>query len=264
VKLRILTLFSASLAVANAFGQSLFFDDFESYRENSSDYYAAGKFDYDAFEYDFDAGERTPKVVGPKDGVTPYSGNRMLDFRAANQPKTRTLKLGFDSKSDLNPHIQYSFRFLIPTTYQEDQRIFTYIDSANGPGSYAEFKTIANTFTGFGLANIPVALHRDTWNVATIDVNWPKMQAQFMLNGQVIAVENYGTGHGEPPYLVGPFVFGMVQNTDVSDKYSLQSGAPGMFVDDVSVVLVPEVTPFGALLIGFGAIGLVGRRGKAS
>lgn len=184
----------------------------------------------------------------------------MLDFRAANHSGTRRLKLGFDSKSNVHPHIQYSIRFLIPLTYEEDQRIFTYIDSANGPGSYAEFKTKANTFTGFGLADKPVVLKRDTWDIATIDVNWPTMQAQFILNGQVIAVENYDTGHGEPPYLVGPFVLGIVQNTDVSAKYSLQAGAPGMFVDDLRVVAVPEPLGPAALMTGMAIITLRRRR----
>ncbi len=244
----------AVVSVASA--QTLFHDDWESYRPGTQDWQFVGGYSFGDFDLNLEAGETYPTVVeGPKDGVTPYSGNQMYDFRGSAINGGRILRHNLNSKSNVNPIVDLSVRFAVPWSYDVKSLVTFGLRTSGFNGGqtasgFADFDLFNNTFKGFSQQATPFALRRGEWNEARIRVDWKAKKTSIFLNWQLLDTLAFSTGQSQPPFTVEGLSIGVIAKADYSTAYPVDTGIPGMLVDDVRVEAVPEPICVSTLVIG--------------
>ena len=235
--------------------QVLWHDSFESYRPGTNDVYGLYHFDFNQF--DLEAGETRPKVItGPKDGVSPYSGSQMFDFRASALGHGRTMDCYVPpSTSDLHPLVTLSIRFAIPTSYSTDMLVKFESSGKNYLGIPVillggAFDVTANTFTGLGVSNKPVNMLRSAWNEIKLTLDWNKRRSRTELNGVLVAEKVFSFTQLQKPNLIRDLEITVSPRKLYSDQYAPGDGAPGVLIDDIDIVAVPEVSPLFSVGIG--------------
>jgi len=246
-----------TLAVASvASAQTLFHDDWESYRPGTNDVY--GNFSFDLLNFDLEAGETRPNVIaGPKDGLTPFSGNQMFDFRASTLGRGRPA-IGWRSGAygDVYPEVNIGVRFAIPVSYATKIKFsiegIAFAHNGLPVSMGGSFNSVTNEFTGQGVTTA-VSLPRGKWNTVLLKIDWKRKFTFTTLNGVLLAKRSFAT---DPELLrsrVSSVNIGVTPLEIYKDQYPVGDGAPGIFVDDIDVVAVPEPTQ-----LSFVASGLVG------
>jgi len=257
----------AVVSVASA--QTLFHDDWESYRPGTQDWQFVGGYNFGDFDVNLEAGETYPTVVeGPKDGVTPYSGNQMYDFRGSAIKGGRILRHSLNSKSNVNPIVDLSIRFAVPSSYNVKSTLHFLLRSATFNGNQsgsgvADFDLFNNTFAGFAQQTKPFTLGRNIWNELRVRVDWKAKKTSVFLNWQLLDSRTFVTGQSQPPFLIDGFTFGVLANSNYSNQYPVDQGIPGMFVDDIRVEAVPEMQTWVGLAIGICGVGTWRRKNRA-
>lgn len=257
----------AVVSVASA--QTLFHDDWESYRPGTQDWQFVGGYNFGDFDVNLEAGETYPTVIeGPKDGVTPYSGNQMYDFRGSSINGGRYLRHSISSKSTDNAIVDMSIRFNVPRSYELKTSLLLGLNTSSFNGGQtasgsANFDLANNTVKGFAIQPKPLVVPRDAWNEFRMRVDWNAKKTSIYLNWQLIDSKSFVTGQTQPPYRVEQLYFGVTAQEDYSNQYPVDIGIPGMLVDDIRVEAVPEVQSWVCLAIGICGVGAWRRKSRA-
>lgn len=248
----------ATISMSTA--QTLFHDDWEAYRPGTQDWEFVGNYHYGDFDIDLDAGEQYPTVVeGPKDGVAPYSGKQMYDFRGSAIKGGRYLRHSLSSKSTDNPIVDVSIRFNVPSTYVLKTSLLfgvntSLFNGAQSAGGSANFDLANNTMKGFAIQPKPLLVPRDAWNEFRMRVDWKAKKTSIFLNWQLVDSKSFVTGQTQPPYGIEQLYFGVTAQENYSNQYPVETGIPGMFVDDVRFQAVPEPLSWCYLAAGMCAL----------
>jgi uncharacterized protein YbaR (Trm112 family) len=256
----------SALAFASvATAQTLFHDDWESYRPGTQDWQFVGGYNFGDFDVNFEAGETYPTVVeGPKDGVTPYSGNKMYDFRGSAIKGGRILAHSLNSKSTVNPIVDLSIRFAVPSSYSLKTLLYMGLRTQDFFGDTATgtltFDMNKNTVKGFAVQAKPLVLARDTWNEVRVRVDWRAKRTSLFLNWQLLDSHKFSTLESQPPFRVEGLFFGVIAQENYSSQYPVDTGIPAMLVDDVRFEAVPEAGTWVGLSFGLSAIFVARRR----
>lgn len=240
-------------AIARA--QLPFFENFDAMRADSYDWNSQGRLL--AGEFDYGDDEAPPKVRGPRDGVTPYSGNRMFEMRASvYKDRIRTMRPHIDSIfTNIGPSIELSLRFFVPSSYTSSNTIIFGIDGLEIATGRYEFNLESNVFhyrdyTEYNAHQtfaFPIA--RDAWNSFQIRLSGADRKVRTFVNGTALTTRAFTSFFGGP-YTIGPMYFGVVPLQNTSGQHTAFEGAPGYFVDDVKVAVVPEPLTLMGVLAG--------------
>lgn len=244
----------AAVCGANlAHAQLPYFENFDAMRADSFDWASQERLIWSEFEYGPD--ESPSRVRGPRDGVTPFSGNRMFEMRSSvYKGRERTMQIFVNSIfSGTGAGVEMSLRFYVPSSYASTNKIlFEALGSGIRTGRFSfnletntcDFKSYAvnNQSKSFGFV-VP----RDQWNVIRIRTTWADDTIRSYFNGvplvqALFEEEMFGQ--------LGPLRFGVDPLQNTSGTYAPMTGAPGYFVDDVKVTLVPEPSSACVIIAG--------------
>ncbi len=264
MKFKSISIAFCTLAVASITNaQTLFHDDWESYRPGTQDWDAL--YSFGDFDIDLDAGERFPTVVeGPKDGVSPYSGNQMYDFRGSAIKGNRNLRHSLNSNSISHPVVDMAFRFAVPKSYNV-KTILTFglhtslFNGGNSADGIAQIDLFNNTFRRLGAQPQALVVTRDAWNELRVRIDWTSKKTYLYYNWKLMDSRTFVTGQTPPPYKVERFSFGVSTTANYADEYPVDQGIPGMLVDDVTLQAVPEPSSAVGVTLGVSAL-LLSRR----
>lgn len=241
----ILAFLIVEIAMASsASSQVLFHDDWEQYRAGTQDWQA--NYGFGPFDINYEAGEVPPTVVeGARDGVAPYSGTKMYDFRASAIKFGRILGHDLNLKSTVNPIVDLSIRFAVPESYNVKTLLYfglrTSLFNGGKSGSgLAEFDLYNNTFKGFSATAKQFPLSRNEWNEVRIRVDWQEKKTSIFLNWKLLDSLTFSTGQTQPPYTIDGISMGVIANANYLGQYPVEAGIPGMMLDDVRIEAVPE------------------------
>lgn len=244
----------AAVCGANlAHAQLPYFENFDAMRADSFDWASQERLIWSEFEYGPD--ESPSRIRGPRDGVTPFSGNRMFEMRSSvYKGRERTMQIptsGFNSGS--NPSVELSLKFYVPSAYASSNKI---IFEARGSGMRTgrfifDLSTSTFQFRSFAIddhsKSFAFTVPRDRWNTIRIRTSWADDQIRSSFN--------------EVPLLQVPFEedgaaklnfvrFGVDPLQSTLDQYAPLDGAPGYFVDDVRLGAVPEPSSACVIIAG--------------
>lgn len=239
-----------------------FFENFDAMRADSYDWNSQGRLL--AGEFDYGDDEAPPRVRGARDGVTPYSGNRMFEMRASvYKDRIRTMRLHVDSiHRASSPGIEFTLNFYVPSSYAN---VNTLIMDTPGQGvrTGSLFFNLADNKFDYMSGTIQkhdksfnFSVPKDQWNKLRIRITWADSMLRSYFNdaplvSTPIETDMFG-------FLGGPR-FGVIPQQNTSSSFSPFGGAPGYFVDDITLVSVPEPSCLGAFVIMIGC--LIGKRG---
>jgi len=197
-----------------------------------------------------------PTVRSSAYGISPSSGNRMLDVRSR---ATGGLHLLGRNTGDIlpSPVAMVSIYFCVPSldfsgqTLEVglDDSIFRYVslDLTSGKVKYEDHPEIE-----IGRLDL------DVWHRFTARYDYKNETFDLAINGISFYHEYRGPFDTAPPNL---FSFGTMLKQSPWPKYSLEEGAPGILFDDYRYVAVPDPATGVALLGAVGALAI--RKNKA-
>lgn len=264
ISLALLTLSIASVASA----QTLFHDDWESYRPGTQDWDKT--YSWNQLEYMLDAGERLPNVIaGAKDGITPFSGKQMFKLRGSVLNASRTHAVAIPKpRWDDFPVVEMSFRFAIASSYTAKTWLtFGLFGGTFGGNAFAngivKFDTFKNTFRGVSSGDKALLLPRDTWNEFTSRIDWKTKKITLRLNGLSIDSVSFSFGQSQPPFRIDGAYFQVAPQQSYANQYPIDQGIPGMLLDDITMTAVPECSTLGCMALGASCLMLRRKPGHA-
>lgn len=137
----------AAVCGANlAHAQLPYFENFDAMRADSFDWASQERLISSEFEYGLD--ESPSRVRGPRDGVTPFSGNRMFEMRSSvYKGRTRTMRPHIDTvQSSIGAAIELSLKFCVPFAYGNGNKITFEIRGQDFSSGRFEFNVQTNEF----------------------------------------------------------------------------------------------------------------------
>jgi hypothetical protein len=255
-RLILLSLFSLFAIACNA--QS-FFDGFESYKVDSADYlYPKGPWTIDATFWPYP--HPVPMVRSTTRGVVPFEGNKMLEIRSVANTDLAPIFAPNDGLRQL-PALQYSMRLRVASADFVGQ--YAGVDMRLTEGSRSiisfDFQQQRITTVGFGGSiwqNADIRL--DTWIDLSARIDFQAKQVTFRVNDLAPIVRQIDPLDNSAR--VSDFAIGARASKDVTDRYPLAQGAPGVFLDNFRSVVVPEPGSVWTLVFGFAMVVAIHKR----
>lgn len=229
--------------------QVLISESFEEYAPGQKITQASGQWHFDTgigFPY-----RPEPRVSTAKDGITPFSGTQMLEFRSHHKPGQAQIYRDGTAIPTGMTSVSMGFRLL-------------YAQGITGsPGFYFNFTpsrvttlqidpvTGIATFSGEDGAN-------DEFSVDIPRNKWIEIQLTFDLAGNTETLSIGGlqrasrkrSERGDLKFLQPLFAVG--QREDLSALYTAETGVPCAFFDSLKITAVPEPASLLALGLFFG------------
>ncbi len=243
-KLILLSLFSLFAIASNA---QTFFDGFESYKADSADYlYPKGPWTIDTTFWPYP--HPAPMVRSTTRGVVPYEGDKMLEIRSVSNGDLAGIYAPYDNLPQI-PAVEYSISLLVAKEDFVGQRVsigFPFLSTALGV--IVDFQSQVVTTFGYGgsLPNFDVPLHLGQWTNIKVRIDFSTKLVSYRVDNLLLQLHHLNPLETSKSARTMT-IMSKIQD-DLSGVYPLAQGAPGVFVDGVRRVVVPE--PSTTLLLG--------------
>jgi|GEM_PF-2794682 len=227
-----------------------YFDDLERYAEGEG--VATGN-GWSVFFPGYDEGQGGPVTRNTTLGITPFSGNRMIELRAPSFGGGNAIRPRTWLDTSEFPGFEYSVKIAVSS--QEFVGQTAAIRSHHGGGTYSvsfDFSTgICSFQPEFGNgSSLLVPNIKDRWLDVTFRYNKANRAIAAFIDGELV-----GEGGMSPnANALSQCSISVGQPANLVSTYPRSIGTPGIFIDDWSNYSVPE--PASILALGGAALGL--------
>jgi|GEM_PF-4112568 len=236
---RILTAFALACAVFNKGQAQSYFDGFESYAVGTGPHETGG-WAYDQFWPSPTPGATVRGSVG---AISPYEGNRMLELRGSSVGEIAITYGPNDQPYPQLPAVEVSVHVLVASKDFVGQVFgmgFRKLDAGIHGVSFDFAKQVATTSGTRGDLPQLLPLTFDRWHQYRVRIDFNKKELRHFFDG--FELESQPMRPLNDSTTFGRMSFGTRPLTDQSDKYPANVGAPGFFMDNYLVTVVPEPT----------------------
>lgn len=239
-KLILLSLFSLFAIASNA---QTFFDGFESYKADSADYlYPKGPWTIDTTFWPYP--HPAPMVRSTTRGVVPYEGDKMLEIRSVSNGDLAGIFSPAGPYPQV-PSVEYSLRFCVASKDFLGQRFGASLPNFESHTHSVSFdwlhQRVVTSGTGGGDRLFALGLPFDQWIKYSVRIDFKAFTLSYLVNDKILdsrSLNQVTIGKGASSWILGSRI-----DSDVTDRYPQNAGAPGVFVDAVRIQVVPEPSP---------------------